>query len=376
MNAATVRLESFTGPLDLLLHLVRENEVDIHDIPLARIAEQYLKLIEDVRKLDIEVASEFLVMAAVLAEMKARQLLPNSIPIDDEDLPEEEEEDPKIDLIRQLLRFRFFKERAGLIERLMHKRSLMQARPENTLEHIRRPMDDGEDETFEVSPFILAAIIKRYREEISEYGRRPIVYDDIPVEEKIEEILSALSSKGRVLFHEIIRDATNPMEVVTAFLAILELVKQHLASVRQIEDMNTIVVMRPDEAPPANHELAIPTPAQGSIEIVRQETDDPLLNELSEGLLSAHRAVKRLEELHKTMLPDEQESDTEPAEPADGAGEADGDAATAGDWDGSHTDPATCAPACDAPPAIQEEDGQAADNPPPDNTEQAAQDAF
>jgi segregation and condensation protein A len=304
MTTASVRLESFTGPLDLLLHLVRENEVDIHDISIAQIAEQYLKLIEDMKRLDIEVAGEFLVMAATLAELKVRQLLPRSIPTDDEELlPMEEEGDPRLDLIKQLLRFRFFKERAGIIEKLMDKRAGQAARPESVLNRLRKALSalPEEEETIEATPFMLAAVMKRLREETSRHGRRRIIYDDIPVEEKVEDILSAMANKGRVTFKELIEDPDNPMEVVTTFLAVLELLKQHLVAVRQIDEMETIVIVRPEDAPPIMWENIKPSPATGTIEIVRKIPDDPLLAELAQGLLAAHEAVRKVAELKRSF---------------------------------------------------------------------------
>jgi len=164
METATVKLDSFTGPLDLLLHLVRENEVDIHDISIAQIAGQYLKLIEDMQKLDMEIAGEFLLLAAVLAEMKVRQLLPRSTPVDDEELLlEEEGDDPRLELIKQLLRFRFFKERAGLIERLMELRFMKETRPEGAGTHLMDSLAVGAaKEPLEGQHSLLRAILHSY----------------------------------------------------------------------------------------------------------------------------------------------------------------------------------------------------------------------
>ena len=270
------------------------------------------------RRLDIEVAGEFLVMAATLAEMKVRSLIPRYAPADDEELPlEDEGSDPRLDLIRQLLRFRFFKERAGLIEKLMELRASRFPRPHIRRSHAQEAASSGlEEETWEIadaSPFVLAVVTKRLREETARSARGPIYYDDIPIEDKIEEIIAVLASRGRVLFHELISDPANPVEVVTSFLAVLELVKQRLAAVRSIPEINAIVVMRPEDAPPAATDAQPPAPAFGSIEIVPKIPADPLLAELAHGLVAAHDALAKIKELKHSFLQDDAEPSAENA---------------------------------------------------------------
>lgn len=313
-----VELENFTGPLDLLLFLVRQNEVDIHDIRVADIAGQYLRVVTEARKLDMEVAGEFLLMAATLAEMKSRSLVPSA---DDEEAEEAEEgkPDPRLELIRQLLRFRYYKERATLLEQRMLQRQMQAARPRNAARHLS-PVQVGEEveEVIEADVFTLAVVYRRLKDEISSLGPKPIVYDDIPIEDKIEEVMAALQQKPRVLFDDLVHNPNDPIEMVTTLMAVLELVKQRLAAVRQLEGMPSIVILRPEDAPPiALRVLDKPEPPlPGTITIAAEERRDPMAEALYSAVSGAQKALQRIKELRKMIRGDDEEAPVDVEEQA------------------------------------------------------------
>src|SRR6267143_657578 len=190
-----VQLPAFEGPLDLLLHLIQREEIEITDIPIARIAKEYLDTLDLMRELDLEVAGEFLVMAATLMRIKARMLLPPSI-------ADEEEEDPREGLVRQLLEYRRFKEAARDLERLEAERRLLEA---SVLEKLAD------------QPFSL--------------------------EEAIAVIRGQLTNGRRALFEEVLQAFVTRLEKITAFLGLLELLKQERIAVAQEELFGPIWIL-------------------------------------------------------------------------------------------------------------------------------------
>ena len=221
-----VRLEIFEGPLDLLLYLIKKDEVDIQEISIARITSQYLKYIETFRMLNIDLAAEFIVMAANLMYLKSRTLLPRQ-----EQPPEEmeDEDDPRWELIRQLIEYKKFKDAASLLSR----RELEQAdrfalKPE-------KPETDPEPPPLaEVSIFDLIRafqnVLKRF-EESHDLG--DIVDDRYTVSDKIEMLLGRFGPGQAARFDSLFEDAATKAEVIVTFLAVLELMKMNQFVIRQ-----------------------------------------------------------------------------------------------------------------------------------------------
>ena len=231
-----VRLPAFEGPLDLLLHLIQREEIEITDIPIARIAKEYLATLDLMRELDLEVAGEFLVMAATLMRIKARMLLPPSI-------ADEEEEDPREGLVRQLLEYRRFKEAAGDLERLESERRLLFDR--GAPAQLEDPQDG---ELQPVSLFRLLDALKN----VLQREKPPIVHtitaEPISLEEAIEVIRGQLTRGTRALFEEVLGGFITRLEKITAFLALLELLKQERITVTQEELFGPIwIVWRPED---------------------------------------------------------------------------------------------------------------------------------
>jgi len=218
--------------LDLLLHLIKKNELSITDIPIATITEQYLSTLELMQGLNLDVAGEFLVMAATLIHIKSRMLLP---PGEDED-EEEEEGDPREELIRRLLEYQQFKEAAEELER----RELLSRDV-----FVRRSEAPEEAETvgFEsLSLFDLLSALRHVLERFPEERIHEVTLDTISVREKMSFLLDELRRRGKVIFQSLFETATSRLEVVVTFLAMLELVKIRAIRVWQEERIGPVVI--------------------------------------------------------------------------------------------------------------------------------------
>ncbi|MEK7465998.1 MAG: segregation/condensation protein A [Planctomycetota bacterium] len=233
-----VKIETYYGPLDLLLHLLKEQELDILNIPIARVAEQYVKYLEMMEKLDINVAGEFLVMATTLMEMKSRTLAPRSIEEEEED-----EGDPRLELIQQLLQYKRYKDLAREFGRLADGREKMFGRP-----RLRLEVPEGEEEEVDLSAFDLAATWAKISKATRIDGLEKILYDDVPIEAVIEAMYEAVKAKGAMNFRELVPDRSNPLKTVSHFLASLELAKQQKVTLEQTEDFADIrITLIPDQ---------------------------------------------------------------------------------------------------------------------------------
>jgi segregation and condensation protein A len=230
-----VELPAFTGPMDLLLHLIQREEIEITDIPIARITREYLDTLELMRELDLEVAGEFLVLAATLMRIKARMLLPPAI-------TEEEEEDPREGLVRQLLEYRRFKSAAGDLERLETERRFLFDR--GAPAQLEDPQDG---ELQPVSLFRLLDALKN----VLQRSVPPIVHtitaEPISLEEAIAVIRGQLTLGKSALFEEVLAAFVTRLEKITAFLGLLELLKQEHIIVAQEELFGPIwITWRPE----------------------------------------------------------------------------------------------------------------------------------
>ena len=211
-----VKLEIFEGPLDLLLHLIKKEEVNIYDIPIAHVTEQYLAYLEVMNLLDLSIAGEFLVVAATLMQIKSKMLLPP-----DEKAEEElEEEDPRAELVKRLLEYKKFKEAAGEL----HARESLQ----KDVFPRRVPEPEFEDETgktFEASLFDLIGAFNKVMKEIPKDLFYQVIKDEITVEEKMHDIFHTLVKQPAIKLSDLFKSAKNKIEIITTFLALLELVR-------------------------------------------------------------------------------------------------------------------------------------------------------
>jgi segregation and condensation protein A len=222
----TVALDSFHGPLDLLLHLVRKNEVDILDIPIALIADQFREHLEVVQVLDIELAGEFLVMAATLMEIKSRMLLPAGA-----DAPEEDEADPRRELVKQLLEYRKFKDAAAALEERAERQGARLTRHEPPA-----PTAGSAPAVKPVELWDLVSAFARLMRETQSLQPATIAVDDTPQHVYEAQLNERVRAEGRVAFRSAFTPPYHKARLIGVFLAILELIRNHGVGLEQTED--------------------------------------------------------------------------------------------------------------------------------------------
>jgi segregation and condensation protein A len=229
-----VQLEIFEGPLDLLLHLIKKNEVSVTDIPIAAITEQYLATLELMQSLSLDVAGEFLVMAATLIHIKSRMLLPAGE--DEAQNDDEEGGDPRDELVRRLLEYQRYKEAAAELE----QRDIL---TRDVFIRSGAPVEETPVPTFrEASVFELLTALRRVLERLPQDNAHEVTLEKITVREKMTLLLDTLRPRGEVLFEELFTDVRTRMEVVVTFLAMLELVKVRAIRIVQEELGGPIVI--------------------------------------------------------------------------------------------------------------------------------------
>lgn len=243
-----IQLENYCGPLDLLLHLVREDEVEILNIPIARVTQQYIAYLDQMQRMNIDLAGEFLVMAATLMEIKSRTLVPPEVE------GEEEEPDPRLELIRKLLEYRRFKDLARGLSQMEAAQALRHGRPARPLAPTTPP---EEGPLVVVDLFDLVRAYARLAKETGLDTTASILYSDVPIELLMEEIAKRIALNGRVRFLEVVGDQKDKPRVVGTFLAVLELTRLQRISVAQEQDFADMELTSatPD---PAGPDLDIP----------------------------------------------------------------------------------------------------------------------
>lgn len=249
-----VRFDVFEGPLDLLLYLIKKEEVDIYEVNLTKLATQFIEYVETMRMLDLEIAGEFLVMAATLMYIKSRELLPRDQQVQTE--AEEEGEDPRWELIRQLVEYKKFKDAAAQLqvyeERQENVFPRMPIRPEFELPAPTR----AEASIFDLVNAV-SAVLKRCA---AKEDPREIYEDRWTVSEKIEHLVTLISSRPRVKFSELFESATHRAEVIATFLALLELIRLKQLTAVQEDPFSEIEIARaePVAAAPTQADTAPP----------------------------------------------------------------------------------------------------------------------
>ena len=238
-----VNLAIYNGPLDLLLYLIRRDEVDIYDIPVARITEQYVQYVELLKQLDPNLAGEFLVMAATLLEIKTRMLLPTAPP--EEGGAEGLEIDPRAELVRQLLEYKAFKDAAGDLRDAAAARALkVPRRP-------ARPDDEEEDAPIDLEDAQVWDLLDAFSRLMAAIGAdqatHEVIYDDTPIELHQADILDRIEREGPLTFRRIFEGRTDRGQIVGLFLALLELVRTHRIRARQDSNFGEIHIhLNPD----------------------------------------------------------------------------------------------------------------------------------
>ncbi len=234
-----IKLESFEGPLDLLLYLIKRDEVDIYDIPIARVTEQYLDHIRMMEVLDLDVAGEFLLMAATLMRIKSRMLLPRQL-----DEEEEDEGDPREELVQRLLEYRRFK---GVAEKLKNRAATRAMKIGRVA-----PEEDGlpEEEPELLIPVDLVGLLRTFSGLIERAPRiepYEVILDEYSLEERTEFILERLEQEERVEFGLLFKENAKKSEIVVTFVALLELLRLQKITLSQAGSFGRIWIRRREE---------------------------------------------------------------------------------------------------------------------------------
>jgi len=244
LEAYPVRLAVFEGPLDLLLHLIRTHELDICDIPIALVTRQYLEYLELMQELDLDVAGEFLVMAATLIHIKSRMLLPRPDPAQ-----EETDEDPRDALVRRLLEHRKYKAAAELLHERETVRSAQWTRPDRLVAAIAGEAPEPE---IDVDLFSLIAAFRQVLERAKQRPQVALPAEHISIESRIEGLLARLSETEACGFADLFDDIDTRPGLIVTFLALLEMIRLKLVRVFQSGPFGPIRVYkraRPADAP-------------------------------------------------------------------------------------------------------------------------------
>ena len=226
-----VNLDIFAGPLDLLLYLVRKDEVDIYDIPIAKITDQYIRYIEMLKSLDIDLAGNFLVMAATLMQIKSAMLLPKAEP---EQLQADDLADPRAELIRQLLEYKKFKDAANLLSDAADKHKERFPRPDSIIEQIK-PDAEPQIDIEQVSVWDLLEAFNSIMKATGANLDISRIKDDTPIDLYQIEILHRLQTEGPMSFERIFESGANHLVMIGLFLALLELIRERLVWFEQME---------------------------------------------------------------------------------------------------------------------------------------------
>ncbi|NQT84800.1 segregation/condensation protein A [bacterium] len=238
VESCNVELDTFEGPLDLLLYLVRKDEIDIYDIPVARITDQYLRYLEMMRMLNLNFAGEFLAMAATLLYIKSRTLLPPDETTEEED--EEPIEDPRAELVRQLVEYKQFKDVADELQEMeAHQHSTFRRHDVSVplFETIQRPLSD-------VSIFDLLGAFSQALERAAKEGKIHEVSDEeVSVADQIEMILDRLRKEKEILFRSLFGKGAGRIAIVATFLALLELIRARRVAAVQEEPFAEIRIL-------------------------------------------------------------------------------------------------------------------------------------
>lgn len=235
MSEYRVNLDIFAGPLDLLLYLVRKEEVDIYDIPIAHITEQYLKYIKLLEMFDIDLAGDFLVMAATLMEIKSAMLLPRA----DVELGGEDLDDPRTELVRQLLEYKRFKDAANMLGDSAERRKERFTRPDSIIAGLKQ-QDEPELDMDQVSVWTLLEAFEGIMQATGRYANYDHIKDDTPIDLYQIEILHRAQTEGAMTFEKIFQGKSNRMVLMGLFLALLELIRARLVWVEQAGQLDSI----------------------------------------------------------------------------------------------------------------------------------------
>ena len=239
-----IQLDVFEGPMDLLLHLIKKDNLDIYDINISEITSQYLQYLDIMKQLNLEVAGEFLVLASTLMQIKARQLLPSQVPSGEEDGP-----DPAKELIEKLVEYQKFKEASKFLENNFEKFK------DNFYKSA--PVFDSGEKVLNLQIFDLLAAVRRAFDQLEERQHADLLkVEEFPIDKKIEKVLHLLTGTKWLLLDDVFKGETKKRGIITCFMAVLELLKIGKVLARQDEQEGEIrLYLNPDKINEDYHKL-------------------------------------------------------------------------------------------------------------------------
>jgi segregation and condensation protein A len=255
-EAYPVRLDNFEGPLDLLIHLIKKNEVNIYDIPIALITKQYLDYLDLLRELNLDLAGDFVVMAATLIHIKSRMLLPRPDPTQ-----EDPEEDPREVLVRRLIEHQKYKAAAGLLHERETLREAQWMRPDGRVASIAGEEYEPE---LEVDLFTLLSAFRDVLERAKQRPRLALPPEQVSIEDRIEQLLSRLSETQACGFEDLFADLNTKSGMIVTFLALLEMIRLKLIRVFQAGPVGAIRIYKRARPADAPHPIGDPQGATSS----------------------------------------------------------------------------------------------------------------
>jgi segregation and condensation protein A len=294
-----VNLEIFAGPLDLLLYLVRKEEVDIYDIPIAKITDQYIHYIELLKSLDIDLAGDFLVMAATLMQIKSAMLLPKAEP---DQFADDDLSDPRRELIRQLLEYKKFKDAANLLNAAADEQKERFPRP-GTIVELLKPDAEPEIDIEQVSIWDLLEAFDTICKATGNVGDISNIKDDTPIDLYQIEILHRLQTERAMTFERIFESRAGRAVMIGLFLALLELIRERLVWIEQASDSSIYLRSLTDEPAEQAVQRAIIAAEAASDESDQAEKSEQPPIPISELSPKNKAAVPFNVEQHQTHIP-------------------------------------------------------------------------
>lgn len=305
LEAYPVRLQHFEGPLDLLIHLIKRNEVNIYDIPIALITDQYLAYLTLMQELNLDLAGEFLVMAATLIHIKSRLLIPRPTPDVEGDA---DDEDPRQALVRRLIEHQRFKAAAELLHERETLRSAQFPRPDASVADV---VGEPQEPELEVDLFSLLAAFRAVLYRARSRPKMVLPPEQLSIEARIEQLLERLSETEAVGFEELFADANSRQDLIVTFLAMLEMIRLKLIRVFQSGSFGPIRVYKRARPADAPHPILDPEQVYQKHSDERRATSDELERRARSDELEAERRAKN-DELERRATSDELPESDEP----------------------------------------------------------------
>lgn len=240
------KLDKFTGPLDLLLHLIKSQEMDIYDIRIGEVTEQYLAIIDRMKQLDLDVAGEFLLMAAQLVHIKSRMLLPVS-----EEVSDEEGEDPRAELVKRLLEYQRYKQAGSLFDQLPQLDRDIFLTHDSSAEILHG--ESTQEVDMSVSVYQLANAFHLLMKNVTSEVFHEVVRESLSVADYIDKISRRMTDRPRMAFRDFFPDNCNRAELVVTFLALLELIRMRMIRIEQVASFSEIWLSRAASSEQMHH---------------------------------------------------------------------------------------------------------------------------